>query len=239
MELGAIVLALQHAGSRPARARARQRGMPGGHRGGRVRVMASVRRTTHTARAARRDQIARRLLVAVETLLAEGETFTEVSVERLATEARISRSTFYVYFDDKGDLLEALTADVMTKVIDAAQAWWELPPDADRADVESAMRGIVAVYRDHATLMAAVVEASSYDARVRERFGELMAVSRRELAGHIADGQKRGFVRPDVDAEPVAGWLTWMAERGLYQLVRLAGDEAGRERLTRRLGAGV
>src|SRR3954469_5015140 len=199
--------------------------------------MASVTRKSHKARAARREEIGRRLLVAVETLLAEGESFTEVSVERLVGGGEISRSTFYVYFEDKGDLLEALTADVMTKVIDAARAWWELPPGADRADVEAAMRGIVAVYRNHATLMAAVVEASSYDARVRERFGELMAVSRRELAGHIADGQKRGFVRPDVDAEPVAGWLTWMAERGLYQLVRFAGDEASGERLAGALAA--
>jgi AcrR family transcriptional regulator len=199
--------------------------------------MASVTRRTHNARAARRDEIGRQLLVAVETLLAGGESFTEVSVERLVTEAQISRSTFYVYFEDKGDLLEALTADVMTEVIDAARAWWELPPDADRADVEAAMRGIVTVYRGHMTLMAAVVEASSYDARVRGRFGELLAVARRELAAHIADGQRRGFVRTDVDAEPVAGWLTWMAERGLYQLVRFAGDEASAERLAAALAA--
>src|SRR5436190_15346342 len=135
--------------------------------------MASVTRRTHNARAARREELGRRLLVAVETLLADGESFTEVSVERLVTEAQISRSTFYVYFEDKGDLLQALTADVMTEVIDAARAWWELPPGADRGDVEAAMRGIVATYRGHMTLMVAVVDAATYDARVRERFGEL------------------------------------------------------------------
>src|SRR5436189_5393598 len=107
--------------------------------------MASVTRRPHSDRAARRGEIGRRLLVAVETLLADGESFTEVSVERLVAEAQISRSTFYVYFEDKGDLLQALTEDVMTKVIDAARAWWELPPEADRADVEVAMRGLVAV----------------------------------------------------------------------------------------------
>src|SRR5881397_2160695 len=140
--------------------------------------MASVTRRPHSDRAARRGEIGRRLLVAVEELLGDGESFTEVSVERLVTEAGISRSTFYVYFEDKGDLLQALTADVMTEVIDAARAWWELPPGADRGDVEAAMRGIVATYRCHKTLMAAVVEASSYDARVRERFGELIQLSR-------------------------------------------------------------
>jgi AcrR family transcriptional regulator len=199
--------------------------------------MASVTRKPHGDRAARRGEIGRRLLIAVEELLADGESFTEVSVERLVTEAELSRSTFYVYFEDKGDLLQALTADVMTEVIDAARAWWELPPDAQRADLEAAMRGIVSVYRGHMTLMAAVVEAASYDARVRERFGELIQLARRELASHIADGQRRGFVRPDLDAAPVAGWLTWMAERGLYQLVRFADDEATVARLTVALSA--
>ncbi len=199
--------------------------------------MASVTRKAQNSRAARRGEIARRLLVAVEKLLADGESFTEVSVERLVGEAGVSRSTFYVYFEDKGDLLQVLTEDVMTEVIDAARGWWELPPEADRADVEAAMRVIGAAYRGHMTLMAAVVEASSYDARVRERFGELIQLARGEVASHIAEGQRRGFVRRDVDAEPVAGWLTWMAERGLYQLVRLADDEAGVERLTGALTA--
>ena len=199
--------------------------------------MASVTRRPHSDRAARRGEIGRRLLVAVEKLLADGESFTEVSVERLVTEAGISRSTFYVYFEDKGDLLQALTADVMIEVIDAARAWWALPADADRADLDTAMRGIVAAYRGRMTLMAAAVDATSYDARVRERFGELIQLAQRELASHIAEGQRRGFVRRDVDAEPVAGWLTWMAERGLYQLVRFADDEATVERLTRALSA--
>jgi len=47
----------------------------------------------------------RRLLEVVQQLLDEGESFTEMSVERLVSEAGISRSTFYVYFEDKGDLL--------------------------------------------------------------------------------------------------------------------------------------
>ena len=194
--------------------------------------MPSVTRKTQNGRAARRREIGRRLLAAVESLLADGESFTEVSVERLVSEAHISRSTFYVYFEDKGDLLQALTADVMSEIIAAARAWWALPSDATRADVEAAMRGIVEAYLEHKTLMAAVVEASSYDARVREQFGTLIQVSLREVAAHIASGQERGFVRRDVDAEPVAGWLTWMAERGLYQLVRFADDQTTLDRLT-------
>ena len=40
-----------------------------------------------------------------ERLLAEGSVFSEMSVEQLITEADIARSTFYVYFEDKGALM--------------------------------------------------------------------------------------------------------------------------------------
>src|SRR5260370_1065926 len=102
--------------------------------------MASVTRKTHNARAARRDEIGRRLLVAVESLLAEGESFTEVSVERLVTEARISRSTFSVYFQDKGHLPGALTARVWNTLDDGARprrgAEWRRPATRRRTRTE-------------------------------------------------------------------------------------------------------
>lgn len=44
--------------------------------------MPSVTRKTQSARAERRDQIRSRLLTAVESLLAEGESFTELPVGR-------------------------------------------------------------------------------------------------------------------------------------------------------------
>src|SRR5439155_13688541 len=102
-----------------------------------------------------------------------------------------------------------------------------------------AMRGIIDAYLEHKTLMAAVVETASYDVRVREQFGRLIQLSLREVGAHIADGQERGFVRRDLDAEPVAGWLTWMAERGLYQLVRFSDDQETVDRLTEALTAVV
>jgi hypothetical protein len=43
-----------------------------------------------------------------------------------------------------------------------------------------------------------------------------------EVAGHISTGQKEGFVHKNLDPERTAAWLTWMAERGLYQLVASA-----------------
>ena len=70
----------------------------------------------------RRDEIEARLLAAADKLLGEGESYTEISVERLASEADLSRSTFYVYFEDKGDLLRSWLAQILAQVRDAGQS---------------------------------------------------------------------------------------------------------------------
>ncbi|HEY5854151.1 MAG TPA: helix-turn-helix domain-containing protein, partial [Aldersonia sp.] len=70
--------------------------------------MASVTRRQHTTRAQRRAAIEQAMLAATERLMESGTSFTELSVDRLASEAGISRPTFYVYFEDKGDVLRRL-----------------------------------------------------------------------------------------------------------------------------------
>jgi len=79
-----------------------------------------TRKKTQGSRAERRDQIRHALLDAVEQLLEEGESFTELSVERLVSRAQISRSTFYVYFEDKGDLLSAWLTEIISELTAAA-----------------------------------------------------------------------------------------------------------------------
>lgn len=186
--------------------------------------MPSVTRKVQSNRARRREEIEARLLGAVEKLLGEGESYTEISVERLVGEAGISRSTFYVYFEDKGHLLQKLTEDVITDFMDAASKWWNLPPGATRQDVAAGLRALVDAYRPHGILMGAVVDASSYDEGVRQAFGQMLQRSIAEVARHIREGQKAGSIRPELDPEAVAAWLTWMTERGLFQLVRSADD---------------
>jgi hypothetical protein len=72
--------------------------------------------------------------------------------------------------------------------------------------------------------MGAVVDASSYDTGVRDEFGAMLGGIVDSVAEHIRNGQEQGSVRFGLDPLAVAGWLTWMTERGLYQLVRGADD---------------
>lgn len=184
--------------------------------------MPSITRKSQSSRAERRDDIRRRLLAVVENLLDKGENFTEVSVERLVSEAGISRSTFYVYFEDKGDLLRGWFDDITADLANAAGAWWSSGPDATYEDVREALGRVVTAYRPHITLMAATYDAAAYDVAVRRLVHRMMSANAASLRKHIREGQSKGFVDPALPAAETAAWLTWMAERGLHQLVRTA-----------------
>jgi AcrR family transcriptional regulator len=190
----------------------------------------SVTRKSHGNRAKRREDVQQRLLAVVEELLAGGESYAAISVERLVSEAKLSRSTFYVYFEDKGDLLRAWFAQVIDELEDAAAAWWKLDGDANRAELRAALEQIVQTYRPHTPLMAAVYDTASYDATVREEVSTMMSRNTAALRNHIKRGQKQGWIDPNLLPAETAAWLTWMAERGQHQMVRGA-DDAEVERL--------
>jgi AcrR family transcriptional regulator len=186
--------------------------------------MPSVTRRSQSSRAQRREEIRDRLLAVVERVLSEGESYTEISVERLVSDAGVSRSTFYVYFQDKGDLLRAWFTEIEAEVASAARAWWALDSGSDRDDLRAALSQVVNAYRPHTTLMAAMYDAAAYDLAVRELVGTMMERNIAGLRKHIRSGQRERFIDPDLPAGETAAWLTWMAERGLHQLVRDAGD---------------
>jgi AcrR family transcriptional regulator len=181
--------------------------------------VASVTRSSSSRRSARRKRIVEQLLQIVEEILAGGETYADVSVERLITEAGMSRSTFYVYFEDKGALLLALAEDVVQQLVVTAGEWWSLPHDVDRQTLEKTLQGIAATYLQHAPMWAALIDGAAYDPRVRESFRQVVDGSAKGLEQHIRAGQRAGAVRPDLDPPRTAAWLTWMTERGLYQLL--------------------
>lgn len=171
-------------------------------------------------RARRREEARARLLEVVERRLRDGETFADIKVGEIVAEARLSRTTFYVYFEDKADLLRAWYDDVSGTIMDAAKAWWALGPTADRDDLREALSGIVAAYRPHPELMAATHEAIGYDRGVRQSVNAAMEAYIAGLAAHIEKGQVAGFVDPDLPPHDTAYWLQWMAERGLHRMVR-------------------
>jgi AcrR family transcriptional regulator len=179
--------------------------------------MPSVTRKPQAGRQERRGQIERKLLDATERLMADGASFTELSVDRLATEAGISRASFYIYFEDKGHLLRRLAGQVFDDLATAAERWWSVSGRRDPADVLAAMTALVATYRSHQPLLVALNEMAGYDATVGATYREILAAIAARLAAVITEGQDDGFIRRELPAQTAATSLTWMVERTCQQ----------------------
>jgi AcrR family transcriptional regulator len=177
---------------------------------------------TEARRAARRLSLAEQLVAPIEALLAEGHSFTELTVEQIISRAGVARSTFYYTFGDKGELLIAVSQTAIKEIVEASYTLYALEPDSSREDFTAAVRRTVRTWRPHVSLMNALAELATYDARVNEQFLIGWAAARRGIADHIAQGQAAGRVRPELHVEHTAAWLTWMAERGMSQMVASA-----------------
>jgi len=167
----------------------------------------------------RREQIERQLLEATERLMAAGASFTELSVDKLATDAGISRASFYIYFEDKGHLLRNLAGQVFADLADAGDRWWSVAQRRDPADAKAAIAAIVAGYRRHQPLLVALSEMAGYDPQVGTAYREILTAISARVAAVIEQGQADGSIRLGLSAATAAKALTWMTERTTQQIL--------------------
>ena len=159
------------------------------------------------------------MLRATEQLLAEGSSYADLNVERIATAAGISRTAFYFYFRDKRDLLMRLAGDVTELLYAQADIWFSGEGDDPEQEIREALTRIAELYREHGVLIRAIVEVSTYE--------EDIATFWRGLLSRFVDATARRIEiedqLPDGTAYPTAFALTWMVERTFYQ--QLVQDE--------------
>jgi len=179
------------------------------------------------ARSTKRQAIEAAVLRATAELLAEGSSFADLNVERIATAAGISRTAFYFYFRDKRELLMRLTADVSEQLYAEAEGWFA----GDDDDVEAALRQIGELYREHAPLLRVIVEVSTYDDEVARFWRGLV---QRFVDATRARLEAEGTSLP---AEATAFALVWMTERAFHQL-GVQDEPVAREELVEAL-AGI
>src|SRR5881392_1761947 len=135
--------------------------------------MASVESREEPAPSAKRAAIQAAVLAATEALLAEGASYSDLNIERIATRAGISRTAFYFYFRDKRELLMRVTEEVSDALYEVADSWWHGEGDGP-AELRTALAAVLSLYAEHGPLLRAVVEASASDEEIAGFWRELI-----------------------------------------------------------------
>lgn len=189
----------------------------------------SISRTTsrRSTREQRREDLGARILAAFPSVLAEGATFASASVERLMAAAGGGRSTFYLYFQDKSELLETwfvpIAADLAA--LDAARSGIE----QDLADdvLRDALLETVEVHRRHQLALSIILAATAYDPHIRSVVNTATEATISVWAKRLRRGQREGWIGEQISARETAAWLTLMTTRGATEMVS-APDVEGR-----------
>src|SRR5262245_50432692 len=108
--------------------------------------MALATRSRQTERGKRRAEIRDSLLDAASSLFADGLGYGEISVDRLSSAAGLTRTTFYVYFESKADLLIAWLEDAAAEIGDAGAEWWSLDTAPSREQLQDLVAGMLGRY---------------------------------------------------------------------------------------------
>jgi TetR/AcrR family transcriptional regulator, ethionamide resistance regulator len=183
--------------------------------------MATVEPREEVPLTAKRAAVQGAVLAATEALLAEGASYADLNIERIATRAGISRTAFYFYFRDKRELLMRLTEDVNELLYQQADIWFS-GAGAPEPEIREALTNIAALYAEHGVLLRAIVEVSTYDDEVaqfwRGMLGRFVDASRRRI-----ESEQEVGLSVARHAHATAFALCWMTERTMYQHLVQAG----------------
>jgi AcrR family transcriptional regulator len=174
------------------------------------------------------------ILQAAEEFLRE-QPFRELSVDEVMARTSLSRSSFYVYFRDRHDLLLRLIQEIGDALMQMADRWLTGTGDP-RADARDALEGLSAVYAEHGIVMRAIADAARVDPQVEHFYEDL--IDRFVVANtqHIADEIVAGRT-PPMDAGETARALVWASEAYLVRTLGTVPPRQPREQVVETLTA--
>jgi|SRR5882757_1433312 len=195
--------------------------------------MASITRP-RTQLSKRRAETEAAVLVAVARLLNEGSRFTELGVQRIADEAGVARSTFYLCFQDKTDVLLRLIGTLKDELYAMGDHWRPNAPDGGLDGLIALYQAQLAYYRDRAPLLAAIAEVAAYDETLRELSTQSIGRFAERVAGKLADEQAEGRLATEIDPVIAGRVLAWGGEQVISRQVA-TGDPEDDAKIAREL----
>ena len=134
--------------------------------------------------------------------------FRELTVGELMLLAGSSRPTFYQYFTDLHELMEALLTGLKGDILEAALSWFQCEGDP-LPHLEESLRGLVRVCYERGPILRAVSDAASNDERLETAWYQFLRDFDNAVAARIEEHQAEGLI-PELDARTTAVALNRM-----------------------------
>jgi len=156
------------------------------------------------------------ILDATEYLLAQ-QRFDKLSVADILSSARVSRASFYFYFESKYAVLGELVRHVVKQAQTVAQPWVEEDIESPEHTLQQGTSQGLQLWMKHAPVLRAIVENWQSDERLAVLWLEMMEGFTTAATHRIERDRATGRAPlTDVDASTLASTLTWMSERIYY-----------------------
>ena len=185
-------------------------------------MKSQARRKRKATQNASRD-VPAAILMATEQLLKE-RRFDEINVNDILKAAKVSRASFYFYFENKYVVLGELLKRAVKQGLEAGQPWLEHDHKPQGQTLLALRQGIqdgARLWRKEAPILRAVVENWRSDPALSELWKELMQKFTDETVMRIKRDRDLGLA-PDntLDIDVLASSLTWLGEH-LYYLAAI------------------
>ena len=161
---------------------------------------------------------------AVKRLLAAGASFTELGVQRIADEAGVARSTFYLHFRDKTELITQLAQELGGGAFALFEEWSPAAPDAVERLTET-LHTTLRYWRERRHLLAAVLEVVGYDPLARQAWEAQLDVFVAWTERWLDAERQAGRTPPGLSIPTAARVMIWGGNEALDHQI-LHGDPA-------------
>ena len=155
----------------------------------------------------------REILEAAESFLRK-RPLRDLTIDEVMGKTSLSRPAFYVYFKDRHALVLGLIQEIGAELFQMADRWLKSTGDDPRADLRSALEGVVAAYASHGPVLRAISDAAGDDSTVEAAYRGLVNRFIDATATHIRTETRTGVIK-GLNAKRTASALVWMNERYL------------------------
>lgn len=174
------------------------------------------------------------MFAAVERMLREGTRFTEISVQQMADEAGIARSTFYTHFRDKTQVLSRLANTINDRTLDLVEQWDPSGPNGGLEGFQEFFVKVIADLRKNFIVLSAIREIAGYDADINEFYTSNLERAEAAVRKSLLAEQHAGRTPAALDPGAAGKVIVWGGYQAIVRHVSV-DDGSGDEALSREL----